>query len=220
MTLRGAPVTAALMIAMVAIELTFQVMPALREWAYLDYAFYIFVGSDEGFLVGGRRVEAQLGWPLLTHAALHGGLLHLGFNCAALAIFGPPVERSVGSPAFALAFLAAAAAGALAHFGWIIAQLALGYSPAAPLMLLVGASGAISGILALEIMRRVKSIAQLPAALRPMSPGAYLRSSSITFILINIAITLLPGFISGEAHIGGFIAGLILGPVLLRRVVN
>ena len=210
MTLRGAPATTFLLIALSSIELTLMLFPSLREWAYQWFAFAVLVENGQ--------VQATLSWPILTHAALHGGRLHLGCNCAALAIFGPPVERSSGTLNYLAVFILAAAAGALTHYGWLLAMVESGFGAPAPLTVLVGASGAISGLLAMEILRRSRVLALTPAALRRMSPGAYLRSSSITFIAINLAITLLPGFISGEAHIGGFLVGLALAPILMRRV--
>ena len=210
MTMRGAPATVALILSMVAIELLLQLSPELRGWAYDQFAF--------ATLVEGGRAYATLSWPILTHAALHGGLLHIGFNMAALAAFGPPVERSLGSSQYLLVFVIAAAAGAMAHFGWIAALTAMETPPQTPITVLVGASGAISGVLALEFFRRAAILKAVPAEHRRVSPGGYLRSVSITFIAINLVITLLPGFISGEAHIGGFLVGLLAGPLLMRRI--
>lgn len=207
MTLRGAPITIALMIVNIAIELALVVNPAWRDYAISHYAFGMLY--DQGVL------RATLGEAVITHAFLHGGLLHLGFNMAALAAFGPPVERSIGSLPYAAIYAMAAVAGALAHYGWLTAEIAFGLPPhEGALQILVGASGAISGVLALEFRRR--AILMAYAAGRPFT-GGYVRQTAATFILINVAISLLPGFISGEAHIGGFLVGLILGPLILRR---
>lgn len=209
MTFRGAPVTTFLIVSMVAIELLLVLSPGLRDWALERFAFAILVESGE--------IYATWSWPILTHSALHAGLLHLGFNMAALAIFGPPVERSMGSLPYVFVYLLAAMAGAVTHFGWLAALAAFEVSPGAPLTVLVGASGAISGLLALEFWRRSLILRMTPPELRASPPGAYLRMASASFILINVAISLLPGFISGQAHIGGFLAGLVLAPLLLRR---
>lgn len=208
MTFAGAPVTVALILALTTIEIALTASPSLRGWAFERFAFAI-----AGFRDG---PQATLGTALITHAFLHGGLLHLGFNMVALAAFGPEAERRVGSLAYAGLFLCAAAAGALAHFGWVIISAGFGFAALPPggFIVLVGASGAISGVLALEFQRRAEAMRATPAAYLRTTPGRFLMSISATFVILNIAITLLPGMISGEAHIGGFLAGLLLAPAL------
>lgn len=209
MTFRGAPVSVALILICVAIELLLIAAPDLRTVAVNRYAFLVEYGPD------GPIASLDIG--LLSHAALHGGLLHLGFNMAALAAFGPPVERSVGRLAYLGVFLAAAVAGALAQWLGSAALQWAGAGPDYGGVALVGASGAISGVLALEIYRRDLLLRRMPPIDRPAQPGRYLLQVSAVFLLFNVAIMALPGGISGEAHIGGYLVGLLLAPILLRR---
>src|SRR5678815_4282118 len=44
-------------------------------------------------------------WTFLTYMFVHGGLVHLAVNMLLLFVFGPPVERRMGSRAFALYYL-------------------------------------------------------------------------------------------------------------------
>jgi membrane associated rhomboid family serine protease len=77
--------------------------------------------------------------PLVTSVFLHdpGTLFHLGCNMAFLAVFGPVVEREIGSLRLLALFLAAGVAGALMH-------VAVAPEATEPL---VGASGAVFGVL-------------------------------------------------------------------------
>lgn len=76
-------------------------------------------------------------WTFLTYMALHGGLFHLLANSLALAVFGPSVERRMGSTTFLLFYL-------YCGLGAAIFSLALGnLLPIAPF---VGASGAVLGV--------------------------------------------------------------------------
>ncbi|MEL6977184.1 MAG: rhomboid family intramembrane serine protease [Pseudomonadota bacterium] len=210
MTMRGAPVTLAVILLCCAIEIAIMLNLASRDALVAGYAFLI--GYD------GAVVAPSLDMTLLTHAALHGGLLHIGFNMAALAAFGPPPERSMGSPAYLATFLAAAIAGALAHFGWVYALEAAGFPPPRGVMPLVGASGAISGVLALEFYRRYLFLRMARSRFADgPSPIGYLTKMSLLFVGLNLAISILPGFISGQAHIGGYLAGLALAPLFMRR---
>ena len=59
-------------------------------------------------------IEAGEWWRALTAAFLHGGTMHILFNMYFLYIFGPRLERQVGSVAFSGIYLASAAGGSLA----------------------------------------------------------------------------------------------------------
>lgn len=209
MTLRGAPVTIFLLIVNIAIELVLISDPALRNYAISHYAF--------GMLYDQGTLKATMGGALVTHAFLHGGLLHLGFNMAALAIFGPPVERSLRSPVYLAAYLLCAVAGCYFVYAWTLGVELFGLGPGRGTVL-VGASGAISGLIAFEFYRRYLILSRMPRRLRPEAPATHLLRLSALFLGVNLAIILLPGQISGEAHIGGYLAGIALAPLAMRRI--
>jgi membrane associated rhomboid family serine protease len=76
-------------------------------------------------------------WTFLTYMAVHGGLFHLLANSLALAVFGPSVERRMGSTTFLLFYL-------YCGLGAAIFSLLVGaFLPIAPF---VGASGAVLGV--------------------------------------------------------------------------
>lgn len=99
-----------------------------------------FLSNDLGNTIG--RFAAQFNpnvasgevYRLVTAAFLHGGITHLGFNMYALYLFGPTLEREVGSAPFAAMYFASAVAGGAAFY------------LLEPQGLAVGASGAIFGL--------------------------------------------------------------------------
>ncbi len=167
--------------------------------------------------------EGSAPWSVATYALLHGSWMHLAFNALWLLAFGTPVARRFGVVRFLLLFLAATIAGSL--FYWVMRPLDV--TP------MVGASGAISGVMAAAVRfvfgpgratafgRSAPSVLYAPA--QPLS-GLLENRQALGFIIAWLVINLLAGFASGafgadgaiawEAHIGGFLAGLALFRVL------
>jgi membrane associated rhomboid family serine protease len=136
-------------------------------------------------------------WRLWTVTVLHGDLLHLLFNMYALWLAGPIVERWYGRVRFLAFYLACAAAGSVASFVFG------GDAPA------VGASGAIFGLFGI-----------LLAAGRLHNPVDRQSRALVGQIGMLIVINLAFGFASGgsidnAAHLGGLVAGLWLGALVL-----
>jgi membrane associated rhomboid family serine protease len=131
-------------------------------------------------------------WRLLTSGFLHDGILHIALNMFFLYMMGPMIESAIGRINYAAIYLAALLAGS---FG------ALAFSPDIPT---VGASGAIFGVFgALLVIARSRGVSIWQSGL------------GLTLI-INLAFTLSVKGISIGAHIGGLIAGVILGFVILE----
>jgi membrane associated rhomboid family serine protease len=136
-------------------------------------------------------------WRLWTVTLLHGDLIHLAFNMYALWLAGPIVERWYGRVRFLAFYLACAAGGSAASFVFG------GDVPA------VGASGAIFGLFGV-----------LLAAGRLHHPVDRQSRALVGQLGMLILINLLFGFASGgridnAAHIGGLVAGLWLGALIL-----
>jgi membrane associated rhomboid family serine protease len=173
--------------------------------------------------------EARL-WTLLTYGLLHGSWVHLMSNLFWLAAFGSPVARRLGAGRFLVLMALATIAGALAHW------LARGPD----VLPLVGASAAISGTTA-AAMRFVFAsgvpfgLMSDDASVRaiPAEPFGQLwrNSRAMMFMVIWFVTNILFGSgivpvlgeaasIAWEAHIGGFLAGLLLFPLLDRGRVR
>jgi membrane associated rhomboid family serine protease len=171
----------------------------------------------EGF-PGGEGAKV---WTFVTYSLLHANLSHIGFNVLWLLPFGSALARRFGSLRFFAFMAVTAAAGALAHL--ITHEHAL-----APM---IGASAAVSGAMAacirfafvrgsfLSFNRGdADAAARVPAqplrqALRDRRVLAFLAvwfGVNIVFGIGSIAIGSDGTSVAWQAHIGGFLAGLLL----------
>jgi membrane associated rhomboid family serine protease len=161
-------------------------------------------------------------WSPVTYAVLHGSWGHVVLNSLWLAAFGTPVARRCGGLRFLALALAAAVGGAAAHW------LAHPYS----VMPMVGASAAVSGMMA------AAARFMFGGGLRsgwtgdfdqPRSSliGLLANSRAALFVGLWFAVNLLFGIVAAplgitdasiawEAHIGGFLVGLLLFPLIDR----
>lgn len=213
LTLRGAPITVGFLIAILAIEITLSAAGLfsdrlLRQEVFIDFA-PIFWGAA-------LAPEAET-YTLATSALLHGYLLHALINAAVIAFLGPPIERAVGRLYYASALILLAIATPLGHMGWLLLSgVEEGYSS------VVGASGVLFGLLAIDICARAAAIGRTRPEMRAglPKPAAMILQSSAMIILLNVAIEafgaqIAGSTISGAGHIGGYLAGLALAPVLI-----
>jgi rhomboid protease GluP len=134
-------------------------------------------------------------WRMFTAMFLHGGAAHLGFNMLALAVAGRPLNRLLGNAQFLLLYVAAGLAGSVTslHF---TAQKAVS----------VGASGAIFGVMG--------AILTVSWHYRRRMPGAENRRIWLglgLFVLYSMVQGLLQNGVDNAAHLGGLVAGLLLG---------
>ena len=148
--------------------------------------------------LGGVNTSAVLAhhqyWRLLTAVALHAGALHLAMNSYGLLLFGPSLEQALGSWRFLAVYAGAGAAGAAA-------SLALNHP-----MLSVGASGAIFGaggaLAAVFYYYRVG-----------VGAGVWLYVA--TLVLVSLALSATHVGVDNAAHLGGLLAGLAAGALLV-----
>ncbi len=153
---------------------------------------------------------------LLSAAFLHGGWLHLGGNMLYLWVFGDNVEDAMGHLRYLLFYLICGVAAGLA-------QIVINTTSSIPL---VGASGAIAGVMGAYLV---------------MFPGATIRT--VVILVFFITVTYLPailvigiwflmqlysgvgslgvrtaqGGVAFWAHVGGFVAGMLLAFLFRRR---
>ena len=194
-------------------------LPAARsEDVIYEYALvparysHAFVESQVGLSASWPGTVLERAVPFLSYMGLHGSWSHLIINCCFLLAFGPVVARRLGPVLFLLFFLVCGVAGALTYlaFNW--------GSP----MPVIGASGAISGLMA-AALRMLPG--QAPWAEPGSAPLAPIFSRQILiFTAVWGAINLLAGvtglglggeggLVAWQAHLGGYVAGLLLcGP--------
>jgi len=186
----------------------------LAEFAFIPARY----AALAGVLPGGWGADI---WTFVTYALIHADLVHLGVNVAWLLPFGSAIARRFGAKRF-LGFLAVTSAAGAA------AQLAAHWGEAE---LMVGASGAISGLMGGAIrfvfqrggplgvwsardvdVYRVPAVS-LMAALREPRVLVFLAVWLATNLAVGVGPVSMPGVeqpIAWQAHIGGFLAGLLL----------
>jgi membrane associated rhomboid family serine protease len=168
--------------------------------------------------VHGYRPAAPSVVTLFESMFLHGGFMHLFGNMLFLWIYGDNVEHRLGHLAYGLWYLITGAAATLFH------SLFAGSSP----MPLVGASGAISGVLGFYFMWFPHNRVRLWFFLFPLFMNVVLVPARIVLGAYLLIDNLLPFLISSGsagggvaygAHIGGFLAGLAVAWGVNRRGV-
>ena len=144
----------------------------------------------------------------ITYSFLHGSWLHLGSNMLFLWVFGDNVEDAMGHLRFLIFFLLCGMAGALLH-------ALMNPESEQPL---IGASGAISGVIASYLMLypRVRVWGLAFKAIPLHIPAMYALGAWILFQLLS-ALFDRQGAVGWWAHLGGLGAGAALTPLLIRR---
>lgn len=152
-------------------------------------------------------VQAGQYWRVLTAPLLHANLLHVGFNCLALVLIGRLMEPLVGLRWMAGVFAVSALSGAM---------VSLQVNP--PNIVSVGASGGIVGLFALAILVafRLKDKVQQARLIRTAL------GTLIPTLIPSIGHAGSPGslVVDYADHIGGAIAGVVSGSVLMLLQVR
>lgn len=198
-------VTWALIVANVAIYLTYSNL--LTTDMQLN-GFFAYWGMVPAFVSAGE------GWDtLITHQFLHGDLIHLGSNMLFLWIFGDNMEEEWGHLRFLLFYLACGVAAAGL-------QYAADPSSVIPM---VGASGAISGVLGGYLLlfprARIDLFLFLLVYFRLIPTPAWVVLGVWFALQIwgGVSAPADAGGVAYWAHAGGFVAGLVVAwPLWLR----
>jgi len=145
---------------------------------------------------------------LFSAMFLHGGLLHLLSNMLYLWIFGDNVEGLMGHPRYVVFYLLCGIAATMSH----IAMMPNSPEP------MIGASGAISGILGAYVVKfpRARILILVPIVIFLTTlriPALFVLGFWFIYQLTNglgILYSKAGSHIAWFAHIGGFVAGLLL----------
>ena len=163
-------------------------------------------------------------WTFVTYAFLHGGLSHLIINVVWFACFGTALARRFGFFRLFAVFLAGSVGGAALHLAVLPGDGGM----------LIGASAGISATMAATLRFAFEPHGPLaggwtdPASYHVRAPGIlelFSNRRASSFILVWIVVNLAIGFqeffvaevsnlIAWQAHIGGFVAGFLLFPLL------
>ncbi len=166
-----------------------------------------FTGLPTRFSVANIETPLPTWTTLFTSMFIHGGFFHLAGNMMFLWVFGDNIESRLGRVKFLVFYLVA---GVLAS----LSQLAIDADSQTPL---VGASGAISGVLGAYLLtypfNRIKALIIFYIITVVELPAVWLLGGWFVWQLIQGVMSVgLSNSVSVAffAHIGGFVAGLIL----------
>jgi membrane associated rhomboid family serine protease len=146
---------------------------------------------EHGALFGPLVADGEW-WRIVTSGFLHSGLLHLAFNMYFLYFLGTLLEPEIGRLRFAAIYFVSLLGGS---FGALLVS---------PDAVTVGASGAVFGLMGAAIL------ALRARGIDPMQSGL-----GIT-LLLNLGITFVIPNISIGGHIGGLVAGGIVGYLMFE----
>ncbi len=197
----------------------------------INVAVFLFTaaGVDPGFIASFAVVPAELlgiaavglgnvatpgdlvavpeSMTLVSYMFFHADLFHLAGNMLFLWVFGDNVEDAMGHFRFLVFYILCGVFAALTH-SFIVANAAASASVSVPL---IGASGAVAGVIAAYLMLHPRvRVWVLAMKVFPLQVSAMLALGA--WILIQIIMVLMPqtGPVAWWAHIGGLIAGAVL----------
>ncbi|WP_274308356.1 rhomboid family intramembrane serine protease [Solibacillus daqui] len=163
---------------------------------FIVYLLTLVPGFGERLLYTGMSVNGLIAqgewWRIITSMFLHVGFTHVLFNMFSLFLFGPELEKIAGKMRFLTIYFLAGIFG-----------IAATYLTQEPTYASVGASGALYGIFG--------AFAALVYYTRHLFPQ--LKQIILPLIVISVIMTFLTPNINIAAHLGGLIAGFILGIV-------
>ena len=176
-------------------------------------SFAVIPGELFGQLVQApvQTVSLPENLTLLSYMFFHGDLLHLAGNMIFLWVFGDNVEDSMGHFRFLAFYLLCGIFAGLTH-AWITPDSGVP---------LIGASGAVAGVIAAYLMLHPRvRVWVLVFKVLPMQVSAAIVLG--IWIITQIAMVLMPevGPVAWWAHIGGLIAGAVLVLIFKRPDVR
>ncbi len=191
------------------------------NWALIAVNVAVFfavslpLGEQYGVYVveHGYKPGAPEATDLLYSMFLHGGLAHLGGNMLFLWIYGDNVEHRLGRLTYLLVYLGCGVA----------ATLTFGFFAEGSVVPLLGASGAISGVLGLYFLLFPRNQVKVFLFFFPFVMGVYLIPARLVLGLYVIVDNFFPALLGAStgvaygAHLGGFFAGVLAAFVGERR---
>lgn len=200
----NAKVSIRLMLSMLALHVLLFFFFVIHDRIFVVYDLFAL---KPALLKGIPQGDFRYLHTYVSHMFLHAGLIHLFGNLLILYLCGKTVEARFGSSRFFLFFILCGICGGIAH-----AQLT--YSPDLPI---VGASGAISGLIGAYLIlvphARINCYYFIVFwQLRQVDFPAY---AVIIVWLIYQVLAGIAGYdnVAWFAHIGGFVAGVVLCPL-------
>jgi len=179
--------------------------PATKAFIGIAVVFFVLTSFGRGlngpigqlFAQSNLLVAEGEWWRLFTPVLLHATITHILFNMWALWVLGPQIERGVGTWPFVGVYLSSAAVGGA--FMFVLGD---------PAAVAVGASGAVFGLFGIWANWAVRRR-------NTMHGRALLRQIGF-LLLLNAALPFIIRGIAWEAHLGGLVAGFVIGELWSR----
>ena len=210
------PVVTISIIAACTLAFLWQISHGDRGQQLIAYA----LGLVPAVLLAGKQLPPQLALvppaaTVVTSMFLHGSWMHLIGNMLYLWIFGNNVEEAMGHVRFIVFYLLCGVAAAMAQ----------SLPDPESTIPMIGASGALSGVLGAYLMLHPHARVLVAIPLGFYVHLTYLPALwmlGIWFLLqlaSSLVVSSKEGGVAWYAHIGGFVAGLLLVPLFKRRGV-
>ncbi|MDP7282220.1 MAG: rhomboid family intramembrane serine protease [Candidatus Undinarchaeales archaeon] len=161
------------------------------------FVIQFIIGDLQNYFVLVSDYAVFRPWTIVTHAFMHGGFSHLLYNMFALLIFGPILEKVIGSKNFLILYAAAGLASAFISIPFYGAVL--------------GASGAIFGILGALAILRPKMTVWVTGFPMPMAVAAAFWAFG-DFIGLFV-----PSGTANAAHLAGLFIGIGFGIYFYKK---
>lgn len=184
------PVTAALIVANVALFLLQSIAPGV----IVPFALWPLATADAG------TGAAFLPWQLVTYAFLHGSLLHLAFNMFALYMFGGAIEQVFGARRYLVYYFVSVVSAALTQL--VFAMLSGAVYPT------IGASGGVFGLLLAYALYFPHNRIMLLFPPIPLPARVFVVLYAVLELIFGVT-GAQPG-VANFAHLGGMIGGYAL----------
>jgi len=153
-------------------------------------------------------------WQFLTFQFMHGGPMHLIFNCLAIFMFGRDVEEALGRKSYLTLYLTSGALGGLLQVVFCKALAVALHRPEFETVQLVGASAGAFGLIAAFVTLSPDKPIMLMFI--PVTfPAKFLLIFEAIFALLGMTMTGRTQ-VAHAAHLGGMITGIVFIRYLLR----
>ncbi len=174
--------------------------PEWRSYAILNGAFWRPVATG----ASAPLFDEQWLTMYVSHAFLHGGIMHVALNSTVLLALGKYIAARAGAWSLIALFIVSAVAGALGF-----QFLSSSNSP------MIGASGAVFGFLGMWLYWDFRHRRRFGLPITP------LLKTMLGLVAANVLIFFaFRGTLAWEAHLGGFVAGVAAGPLMSRYSEN
>jgi membrane associated rhomboid family serine protease len=162
-----------------------------RDGVLVGYGEEVVASPTLGFRLQPIGVAEGELYRIVSGGFLHAGLLHLGMNMLLLYLLGAQLEPLLGRLRFATLYLACLVAGS---FGVLLVS---------PTAVTVGASGAVFGLMGAAL------------AAQRLAPHRVALANIGALIVVNLLFTFLVPNVSVGAHVGGLVAGVLVGALVI-----